>query len=117
MIIRYAHGRGLALGALIAFGAAACADRPAHAPASYAGTHQERSATQEASDAALSARIKSSFAMDSLVKARDIKVEVMRGVVTLNGTVNGAAERDKAIAIARDAKGVLEVKDHLKVTG
>ena len=117
MTMRYANGRGLVLGALIALGAAACANGPASAPATYAGTHQERSATQEVSDATLSARIKSSFAMDSLVKARDIKVDAMRGVVTLNGTVNTAAERDKAIAIARDTKGVVEVKNNLKVIG
>jgi hyperosmotically inducible periplasmic protein len=116
MTMRHANGRTLVLGALIAVGAAACANAPA--PATYAGTHQERSATQEVSDATLSARIKSSFAMDSLVKARDIKVDVMRGVVTLNGTVNSAAERDKAIALARDTKGVIEVKSsNLKVAG
>jgi hyperosmotically inducible protein len=114
--MRNARRRALVLGALIAVGAAGCTNQPP-APTTYAGTHQERSASQEVSDAALSARIKSSFAMDSLVKARDIKVDVMRGVVTLTGTVNSAAERDKAIAIARDTKGVVEVKSHLRVAG
>ena len=102
------------LGALIALGAAACANHP---QTTYAGNKQERTATQEVSDAALSAKIKTSFAADSLVKARDIKVDVLRGIVTLNGTVNSTAERDKAIAIARDTKGVLEVKNNLKVIG
>ena len=105
--------RALVLGALIALGAAGCA----HEHMTYAGTHQERSTSQEASDAALSARIKTAFAIDDLVKARDIKVDTMRGVVTLNGTVNSHAERDKAISIARNTKGVIEVKDHLKVLG
>jgi len=99
---------------LIAVGAAGCAS---NGPSTYAGNKQERSTSQAVSDSALSARIKSSFAMDSLVHARDIKVDSMRGVVTLNGTVNNAAERDKAIAIARDTKGVLEVKSNLKVAG
>jgi osmotically-inducible protein OsmY len=111
--MRHANGRALVLGALIAMSAVACADKPA----TYAGTHQERSATQATSDAALSAKIKSEFALDSMVKARDIKVDVMRGVVTLNGTVNSTAERDKAISIARNAKGTVEVKDNLKVIG
>ena len=114
MTMRHANGRALVLSALIAVGVAACANAPS-GPTTYAGTHQERSASQEVSDATLSARIKTSFTMDSLVKARDIKVDVMRGVVTLNGTVNSAAERDKAIAIARDTKGVVEVKSNLKV--
>ena len=116
MTTRHANGRALVLSALIAVGVAACASGQT-GPSTYAGTHQERSATQEASDVALSARIKTSFAMDSLVKAGDIKVDVMRGVVTLNGMVSTAAQRDKAIAIARDTKGVVEVKSNLKVYG
>ncbi len=51
------------------------------------------------------------------MKAGDITVDTMRGVVTLTGTVKTAAERDKAISIARDTKGVVEVKDHIKVSG
>lgn len=41
----------------------------------------------------------------------------MRGVVTLSGTVHSAAERDKAISIARNTTGVVEVKSNLKVGG
>jgi len=103
------------LGALIALGAAGCANHPTQA--TYSGNKQERTATQEISDGALSAKIKTSFAADSLVHARDIKVDVMRGTVTLSGMVNSAAERDKAIQIARDTKGVTEVKNNLKVAG
>ena len=106
--------RALALGTLIALGAAGCTNTP---PATYAGNKPERSATQKVSDAALSARIKTSFATDSTVNAGDIKVDAMRGIVTLTGTVKTAAERDKAIAIARDTKGVVEVKNHIKVSG
>jgi hyperosmotically inducible protein len=113
MTMKYASARALAVGALIAMGAAGCA----HEPATYSGNKQERSATQSASDATLSARIKTAFATDSLVKARDIKVDSMRGVVTLSGTVNSGAEREKAIAIARDTKGVVEVKSNLKLAG
>ena len=111
--MKHANTRALVFGALIALGAAGCA----HEHMTYAGTKQERSASQEASDATLSARIKTSFAMDDLVKARDIKVDATRGVVTLNGTVHSHAERDKAISIARNTKGVVEVKDNLKVIG
>lgn len=115
MKTKHAMARAAAVAALIALGAAGCASGPA--PTTYAGNKPERSASQEVSDAALSARIKTAFAADSMVKARDIKVDTMRGVVTLTGTVHSAAERDKAIAIARDTKGVLEVKSNLKVGG
>jgi hyperosmotically inducible protein len=104
----------LVLGALIALGAAGCASGPDN---SYAGNRQERTATQSVSDSALSAKIKTEFATTSGVKAHEIHVDAMRGVVTLTGTVATAAERDKAISIARDTKGVVEVKDHIKVAG
>jgi hyperosmotically inducible protein len=105
--------RALVLGALIAIGAAGCA----HEHMTYAGNKQERSASQEVSDAALSARIKTAFATDDLVKAHDIKVDAMRGTITLTGAVKSAAERDKAISIARNTKGVISVTDNIKVTG
>lgn len=113
MKTNHANLRALALGLLIAMGAAGCATTTPQ-PTTYAGNKQERSATQEASDMALSARIKTAFAADDLVRARDIKVDVYRAVVTLNGTVHSKAERDKAISIARNTSGVLEVKDNLK---
>ena len=81
----------------------------------YSGNQPDRTVSQETSDAALSARIKTAFAADDLVKARDIKVDTMRGVVALNGTVGSTAERDKAISIARNTKGAIEVKNNLKV--
>ena len=112
MRMNHASARALVLGALIALGAAGCA----HEHMAYSGTKQDRTVSQETSDAALSARIKTAFAADSVVKARDIKVDTMRGVVTLTGNVN-AAERDKAISIARNTKGVIEVKDNMKVMG
>jgi len=51
------------------------------------------------------------------VKADGINVDVMRGMVTLTGTVGSAAERDKAAEIANKTSGVFEVKDRLKVAG
>jgi len=106
--------RALVLGALISIGAAGCAHEE---HMTYAGNKQERSASQEVSDASLSARIKTAFATDDLVKAHDIKVDAMRGTITLTGAVKTAAERDKAISIARNTKGVISVTDHIKVTG
>ena len=114
MTTKHVKARAVVLGALIALGAAGCAS---HEPAHYAGTKQERSASQAVSDSTLSARIKTAFAADDVVKARDIKVDVMRGVVTLTGTVTSAAERSKAISIARNTTGVVEVKDNMRLAG
>lgn len=113
MTTKHVKARAVVLGALIALGAAGCANGPTH----YAGNKQERSATQAVSDTTLSAKIKTAFAADDVVKARDIKVDVMRGIVTLTGNVTSTAERDKAISIARNTTGVVEVKNNLKVSG
>lgn len=106
--------RAIAIGALLALGAAGCSSMH---PNSYAGTKQERTATQTVSDAAITAKVKTEFAADRVVKARHIDVDTLRGVVTLNGTVNSDAERDQAISIARNTKGVVQVKDNLRVAG
>lgn len=67
------------------------------------------------SDAAISTKIKSKMGLDDHVEARDIHVSTNKGVVTLSGTVASHAERARAIALARDTKGVTEVVDKLTV--
>ena len=67
------------------------------------------------SDAEMSGKIKSKMALDELVQARTIEVSTTAGIVTLAGTVRSVAERDKALALARDTKGVTRVVDHLIV--
>lgn len=66
-----------------------------------------------APDAALSGKIKSKMALDELVRARSIDVSTTAGVVSLTGPVQSAAERDKALKLARDTAGVTRVVDRL----
>jgi osmotically-inducible protein OsmY len=68
-----------------------------------------------AEDGALTAKIKSKMALDDHVKALNIDVDTVDGVVRLTGTVNSQQERDKALQLARDTAGVKEVKDGLIV--
>ena len=44
-----------------------------------------------------------------------IDVDTFKGVVTLSGAVRSAAERDKAMAIARKINGVVDVKSTLQI--
>ena len=67
------------------------------------------------SDAGLTAKIKAKMALDDSVRARTIDVSTTGGVVTLAGTVGSAAERDRAVRLARDTKGIKQVVDHLNV--
>jgi len=71
-------------------------------------------ATGFLSDAALTTKIKSKMALDDYVNARSIHVSTTDAVVTLTGTVQSNGERDRAVSLARDTKGVKSVVDHLE---
>jgi hyperosmotically inducible protein len=72
-------------------------------------------AEQALSDGALTAKIKSKMALDDTVKALSIDVDTNGTVVTLSGYVNSAAERDKALQLARETAGVTTVQDRLVI--
>jgi osmotically-inducible protein OsmY len=68
-----------------------------------------------ARDGGLTAKIKSKMALDDLVKARTIDVDTVDGTVTLSGSVESAAERDRALQLARETEGVTSVMDRLTI--
>ena len=65
------------------------------------------------SEAALTTKIKAKMALDDAVKARAINVTTHGSVVTLSGTVESQAERDRAMSLARETDGVTRVIDDL----
>jgi osmotically-inducible protein OsmY len=67
------------------------------------------------SEAALTAKIKAKMTLDDLVKARTIDVTTQGTTVTLRGTVESKAERDRAVALARETDGVTRVIDELQM--
>jgi osmotically-inducible protein OsmY len=67
-------------------------------------------------DKVLGARVKAALIGDAEVKARDIDVDVIAGVVTLSGEVESRAERRRAARIARDIDGVERVRNLLVVS-
>jgi len=66
-------------------------------------------------DAGITSAVKSKMAVDDTVKASEINVDTHNHVVTLNGTVGSNAERERAVMIARNTKGVNSVIDDLRV--
>ena len=70
-----------------------------------------------AHDAAITTKIKAKMALDDTVKARAIDVSTDGSTVTISGTVGSPAERDRALALARETDGVARVIDHLTVVG
>lgn len=66
-------------------------------------------------DTWITSKVKSKLIADGSVKARNIDVDVQRGVVTLSGTASTWEESNEAAAIARGVKGVQAVENDIKV--
>jgi len=66
-------------------------------------------------DAAITTKIKTDFATDKQVSALKIHVDTDNGVVTLSGDAKTKEEANKAVSIAKNTKGVMSVKNEIKV--
>ena len=55
------------------------------------------------------------FAKDKLVSAMKIHVDTDNGVVKLTGHAKNQAEIDKAMSLARNTKGVADVKNEIQI--
>jgi hyperosmotically inducible periplasmic protein len=62
------------------------------------------------SDAWITTRIKSTYLYSSNVDGSDISVDTANGIVTLTGKLASGAERDLAIELARNVRGVKKVQ-------
>jgi hyperosmotically inducible periplasmic protein len=67
------------------------------------------------SDAGITAKVKSKFAADKTVEAHEINVDTKNKIVTLTGTVDTQAAKDRALDIARSTEGVTDVVDNLSI--
>ena len=68
-----------------------------------------------AGDAAITAAIKTKFLADDTIPGTKIDVDTNNNVVTLSGVVRTAAEKTRALQMARQTEGVKSVVDKLKV--
>lgn len=66
-------------------------------------------------DTSITANIKSAYAADQTVAATSINVETLNGTVQLSGFAKSQAEKDRAAALARQTKGVVNVKNDIVV--
>lgn len=72
-----------------------------------------KTAQEALSDGALTAKIKAKMALDDSVKALDLNVDTANAVVTVTGKVRTRAERERALALARETDGVRQVVDRI----
>lgn len=83
--------------------------------AGCAGTATRESTGEYVDDSAITAKVKTAFIKDKLVKAGDITVETFKGVVQLSGFVDTSEEKARAGTLAAGISGVREVKNHITV--
>ena len=67
-------------------------------------------------DAGITTAVKSKLAADDSVKAYKVDVDTQHKVVTLSGEVDTQAQREHAVMIAKQTKGVSDVIDQLRVS-
>jgi len=102
----------LVAGALVAPVAGYAADAKDSASST---TSRTETVKESLDDTAITTKIKTDFAVDKQVSALKIHVDTDKGVVTLKGDAKTKEEADKAVSIAKNTKGVVSVKNEIKV--
>jgi hyperosmotically inducible periplasmic protein len=74
-----------------------------------------RTAGENIDDTSLTTSVKTSLARDKAATLTRIDVDTVKGVVTLNGVVPTAADKARALEVARGVNGVQKVVDNLQV--
>jgi hyperosmotically inducible protein len=92
--------------AIVFVGASACT-----------ATRTQKTAGEQFDDSVLTVKVKAALVDNPVTKARNVDVEVFRGIVQLNGFVDSAAERAQATVAARSVPGVKDVRNNLQVGG
>lgn len=80
-----------------------------------ASSATQRTAGQTIDDSTLLGKVKTALIENDTTKARQINVDVYRGVVQLNGFVDSDAEKSAATKVAMNVNGVKEVRNNLEV--
>lgn len=78
-------------------------------------TSGRESIGQYTDDKALTAKVKTALARDSVVKAHQVNVTTFRGSVQLSGFVDAQEQKDRATEIVRSIEGVNELHNDLVV--
>lgn len=66
-------------------------------------------------DSLITSKVKAAVLNDPGLKVAEINVETFKGTVQLSGFVSSRTAADKAVALAREVKGVKSVKDDMRI--
>jgi osmotically-inducible protein OsmY len=83
--------------------------------AGCASTTTKEGTGEYVDDAVITAKVKASIFNEPTLKASEINVETFKGDVQLSGFVAQPQDAQKAVGIARGVKGVVSVKNDVRV--
>jgi osmotically-inducible protein OsmY len=101
----------LKLIALLALGAAGVLS----IPTGCAGTATKQSTGEYVDDASITAKVKTAFVKDPVVKALQVDVTTFKGNVQLSGFVDTAEQKSRAAQLAASVPGVRDVVNNITV--
>lgn len=85
------------------------------AVAGCASTSKHEGAGEYIDDSVITAKVKAEILNEPTLKSAEINVETFKGVVQLSGFVSSNANIDKAVAVTRSVKGVVSVKNDMRL--
>jgi len=80
-----------------------------------ASTSKSEGTGEYVDDAVLTTKVKAAIFNEPTLKSTEINVETFKGTVQLSGFVNSQADINKAVEVARSVKGVVSVKNNMKL--
>lgn len=80
-----------------------------------ASTSQQAGTGEYVDDAVITTKVKAAIFNDPTLKSAEINVETFKGVVQLSGFVNSQADINKAVEVTRSVKGVVSVKNDMRL--
>lgn len=83
--------------------------------AGCASTAKQEGTGEYVDDAVITTKVKAEIFNEPTLKSSEINVETFKGVVQLSGFVSSNANIDKAVSITRSVKGVISVKNDMRL--
>jgi osmotically-inducible protein OsmY len=80
-----------------------------------ASTSKQEGTGEYVDDSVITTKVKAAIFNEPTLKSAEINVETFKGVVQLSGFVDSQADINKAVEVARSVKGVVSVKNAMRV--
>ena len=80
-----------------------------------ASTSRHEGTGEYIDDSFITTKVKAAILKEPSLKVSEINVETFKGVVQLSGFVHTAADIPKAVEVARSVKGVVSVKNDIRL--